>query len=296
MKVMHRCNSESRQHFLLEQYYSFQLKPRLLYVGYLDKESGWAEEKHSHDFLEIVFVADGTGKVFVNNNIHEIHKGDVLIYNAGVSHFEQGYPNNPMELLFVAYDKLKISGLQPNCLLPESYGCLFHGMDMYKTLRDCFDQLVHEFEANDRFYREIVQSISQTLVMYVLRLINCSKDTSALLDSSLIVGAARAYMDEHFREKVTLDDLAQICFTNKYYISHLFTRMQGISIGKYLLHKRIEKAKYLLSETTLSAEAIAEQIGFRDPAYFCRVFRKETGKPPAEWRRAKRNETVPLSE
>ena len=99
--------------------------------------------------------------------------------------------------------------------------------------------------------------------MYVLRLINCSKDTSALLDSSLIVGAARAYMDEHFREKVTLDDLAQICFTNKYYISHLFTRMQGISIGKYLLHKRIEKAKYLLSETTLSAEAIAEQVGFR---------------------------------
>ena len=41
---------------------------------------------------------------------------------------------------------------------------------------------------------------------------------------------------------------------------------------------------------------IAEQVGFRDPAYFCRVFRKETGKPPAEWRRAKRNETVPLSE
>ena len=56
MKVIHRCDSESRRHFLPEDYSSINLKPRLLYAGVLEKEGGWAEEPHSHGFSELVFL------------------------------------------------------------------------------------------------------------------------------------------------------------------------------------------------------------------------------------------------
>ena len=67
MEVIHRFNSDARQHYLLEKHYAFKLKPRLLYAGYLDKHGGWREEPHSHPFLEIVFITDGSGTVMIDN-------------------------------------------------------------------------------------------------------------------------------------------------------------------------------------------------------------------------------------
>lgn len=87
MEVMHRYNSEERQHFLLEKHYSFKLKPRLLYVGLLDKHGGWREVPHDHKFLEIIFVTDGKGTVAIEDKVFEVKRGDLLIYNADVMHF-----------------------------------------------------------------------------------------------------------------------------------------------------------------------------------------------------------------
>ncbi len=283
--VIHRYNSDKRQHFLLKQHYSFQLKPRLLYVGHLSKDDKFVEEPHSHDFLEIILVSDGSGKVVIGDAEYAIHKGDVLVYNAGTTHFEQCNADDPMEAVFVAYDKLKITDLEPNCLLPPSYGCVFQSGELYGTLRMYFSLLIKEFEAQDRFYMEITQSISRTLMMYIFRLINCTQDAAVLLDPSRIMDNAVSYIEGHFCEKITLDNLAEYCYTNKYHLSHLFTRTQGVSIGKYILDKRIALSKELLRDKSNSIEYIAEETGFHDPGYFCRVFKRETGKSPSVWRK-----------
>lgn len=190
-----------------------------------------------------------------------------------------------MEAVFVAYDKLKITDLEPNCLLPPSYGCVFQSDELYGTLRMYFSLLIKEFEAQDRFYMEITQSISRTLMMYIFRLINCTQDAAVLLDPSKVMDAAVNYIDRHFSEKITLDELAEKCYTNKYHLFHLFTRTKGVSVGKYILDKRIALSKELLKNRNNSIEYIAEETRFHDPAYFCRVFKRETGKSPSVWRK-----------
>lgn len=283
--VIHRYNSDKRQHFLLKQHYSFQLKPRLLYVGHLSKDDKFVEEPHSHEFLEIMFVSDGSGKVVIDGTEYSVKRGDVLIYNAGATHFEQCNESDPMEVVFVAYDKLKITDLEQNCLLPPSYGCVFQSGEMYETIKMYFNLLIEEFELQDRFYMEIAQNISRTLLMYIFRLINLTQDAAVLLDPSKVMDTAVNYIDLHFSEKITLDELAEKCYTNKYHLSHLFTRTQGVSVGKYILDKRIALSKELLKNRSNSVEYIAEETGFHDPAYFCRVFKRETGKSPSAWRK-----------
>jgi two-component system response regulator YesN len=63
-----------------------------------------------------------------------------------------------------------------------------------------------------------------------------------------------------------------------------------LSTAQYLSHFRINKAKILLSQTNESIKMIAFQVGFKDPNYFCRVFKKETGLAPREFRRISQNE------
>lgn len=286
MKIIHRYNNERRQHFLLEKHYSFQLKPRLLYAGRLEKQSGWKEEPHSHDFLEIIFVTVGKVKIVVGENEYEAEKGDLIIYNAGLKHCEYSSVNDPAEIVFVAFDNIKITDLLPNRLIPDNYENIFHSGEMYDIFNYYFNNLIKELRERHNFYVEISQNISRTLLMLVFRLINYTRNSSMLLDSGRIINATLLYIEEHFKDKITLKDIANACFTNKYYLSHLFTRMYGISVGKCITVKRIEEAKKLLLTTDASIEKVAEESGFADAGYFCKIFKKQTGQTPSAFRKS----------
>lgn len=284
MQIRHRYNSTQRQHYLLEKHYSFKLKPRLLYVGSLDKHGGWEEEPHSHEFLELIFITDGRGTATIGGTEWEVGRGDILIYNAGVTHCEKSSRDDPMEARFIAYDKLEITDLPPNWLLPPSYGYRYSTGDMYDTFDRFFDNLLREFEQQERFYMEIAQNTARTLLMYLFRLINKTENADGLLDSGRIMDTVLTYIDTHYAEDISLESLSQQCYANKYYLSHLFTRVRGESIGKYIQRRRLSEAKRLLTETPLSVREIAEAVGFPDISYFCRVFKKEAGVTPLAYR------------
>lgn len=286
MEILHRYNTKERQHYLLEKHYTFKLKPRLLYVGSLDKHGGWKEEPHSHNFLELVFVIDGRGTVDIGNVEYEICRGDILVYNAGLTHFEKSSVDDPLEVRFVAYDKLEITDLPPNWLLPPAYGFLFHSGDMYDVFRGYFETLIREFEGRERFYVEIAQNVSRTLLMYLFRLINQTENAAGLLASSRTMETALRYIDENYMREISLEELAQVCRTNKYYLSHMFSRNQGVSVGRYILCRRIDAAKKLLEQDDMLVSDVAGAVGFDDANYFSRVFKKETGQTPREFRRS----------
>ena len=284
MKIVHRYNSRERQHYLLEKHYTFKLNPHLLYVGLLDKQKGWHEEPHAHDFLELVFVLDGCGTVTVEGEERDIKRGDILVYNAGAVHFEKSDEEDPLEIRCAAYNRLQITDLPENWLLPPDYGFLFPSGGMYPVFCDCFEKLLREFERKDRFYTEIAQNEARTLLMHLFRLINETGNIAPLLSKSRILEIAVTYIDEHYTEPLLLDNIAQVCHTDKYYLSHLFSRERGMSVGKYILQKRLDEAKRLLKETEMPVKNVAETAGFGDAGYFCRVFKRECGCTPLSYR------------
>ena len=94
-----------------------------------------------------------------------------------------------------------------------------------------------------------------------------------------------AYIDENFKRKLTLDEVAEKCYTSKYYLSHLFTRFQGVSIGKYILDKKIDESKKMLASSDFPVVTIAESLGFDDPSYYSRIFKKTVGITPLQFRK-----------
>ena len=83
--------------------------------------------------------------------------------------------------------------------------------------------------------------------------------------------------------EISLEELAAKCLVSKYYLSHLFTKSTGKSIGRYILDKRMYMAKYLLSSTDLSVEQVSTDCGFSDSAYFCRLFKNTIGTTATEY-------------
>ncbi len=93
------------------------------------------------------------------------------------------------------------------------------------------------------------------------------------------------YLDMHFTDKIQLEDLSELFFINKYYLTRVFKEQFGVSIGTYLLQLRITNAKQLLRFTNQSIEQIAEQCGIPDANYFARAFKKLEGVAPGEYRK-----------
>ena len=66
----------------------------------------------------------------------------------------------------------------------------------------------------------------------------------------------------------------------------MFSRNQGVSVGRYILCRRIDAAKKLLEQDDMLVSDVAGAVGFDDANYFSRVFKKETGQTPREFRRS----------
>ena len=95
----------------------------------------------------------------------------------------------------------------------------------------------------------------------------------------------REYLDEHYAERITLDDLSNRFFINKYYLSKMFKEEFGMPVIAYLLDVRITHAKQMLRFTDESVEKIGMECGLGALHYFSRIFKQIEGVSPSLYRK-----------
>lgn len=96
----------------------------------------------------------------------------------------------------------------------------------------------------------------------------------------------KKYIQLHFREDISLTEIADELKMNPTYLSILFKKKAGISFIRYLTEKRIEEAKKLLA-SGLKVNTVSQAVGYNSYRYFCDVFKKITGHTPGEYRDSK---------
>lgn len=101
----------------------------------------------------------------------------------------------------------------------------------------------------------------------------------------LVMRACLAYLEEKFANDLTLDEVARRYYFSPTYFSTLFRSCTGHTFTDYLLRLRLEKARMLLVGDHERIATVAQKVGFRDAGYFARVFKREVGVSPEEYRK-----------
>ena len=96
------------------------------------------------------------------------------------------------------------------------------------------------------------------------------------------------YLEVHFAEDVSLDDVAQEVGLNKYTLCKQYLKATGTTVMEQLKTVRIAKAKQYLLNTSCSVESVGKMCGFNSPSYFGKVFRELTSKTPFQYRAKKK--------
>lgn len=91
---------------------------------------------------------------------------------------------------------------------------------------------------------------------------------------------AKAYLEDHYCELVSLQDIADALRVSPFYLSHVFSEESDFSLFAYLTLLRLEKAKSLLAQGKLNVSEIASLVGYENSNYFSKVFKRHFGRPP----------------
>ena len=92
------------------------------------------------------------------------------------------------------------------------------------------------------------------------------------------------YIGSHLSQQISLDEVAQKAFVSPGYMSTLFKEQTGENFMDYVIRQRINEAKRLLRTTGMSIGDIAVSVGYADPRHFSKVFQKQVGMKPSEYR------------
>ena len=103
-------------------------------------------------------------------------------------------------------------------------------------------------------------------------------------NSDILIRRAKTYIEAHYREKISLDEIASVIGISRYYFSTLFKQAAGTNFSTYLNEIRVNKAKELLRNTNMTVGQVYDQVGFNDQQYFCKTFKKYTGMTVTEYR------------
>lgn len=259
--------------------------PRLVYVSRTQpSDRAYHSILHAHqDLAEVLLICGGEGRFLVGETFYDVKAGDLLIYNSGVVHDEFYNAENGISAYCAAIAGLCLPGLRENAFLADGASPLFHAGAEAEDLRLLLD-MMYRYLLEDRPGCEtLCHHLTLALLGRVLH-ITGNAPRRDRTETGTLGRQVQAFIDGHFSEPLTLQDMGKALHVSPYYLSHVFKEASGYSPMQYLLRRRIGEAQNLLISTDLPMAKIAELVGFETQNYFNLQFSKHVGMPPGKYR------------
>lgn len=200
----------------------------------------------------------------------KIEKGDIegtrIEANLFFDWMMNNHPDHMMDI------KLKVLEF---ILFAEQKAFLSGGMTYYFLYRKDYLPTIINMENYEQLRKWFIDKVTQA----------CKNITSKREEqTSGLICKAKTFIEENYRKDISLDDVSRSVDISPYYFSKLFKEESGENFIEYLTNIRIEKAKNLLIHSDMNIKNICIDTGYSDPNYFSRIFKKQVGITPTEYR------------
>lgn len=250
---------------------------------------------HSHYFIEIAYVADGSGTHVINGTTYNVSKGDIFLINYDTTHefvagdtpillynciFTPNYFDSALKEsrnFFDITDRFLLSDIYTN--MPKNYIHVAATGSENNHVFNIYERLLQEFTEKQIGYRDIMRGYVIELLVIICRLKLCvnSNKTQKMLE-------VLAYINENYKNTLKIEELAETSGYSSSHFRRTFKELTGKTLKQYIQVLRIEEACKLLKDREKNVEEIAFEIGYSDIKYFYSVFKKISGKLPKDFR------------
>ena len=227
----------------------------------------------------IVYIVDGACEVEYEQTRETIKKGGFVLYPP---HVAQRYKElNGTKKIWLHFNGFSVAEILHEARL----SCGIHHATPAVTIEKTFVQLITEHN------RSLTVSNEKGLLLSILfglgKIVNGVDNTTDKINDCI------SFIVTHYTSVISIDEMAASCNLSKSRFMCLFKEKAGMPPHSYQKMLRIENSKHLLTATKLDVADISRMSGYQDPLYFSRLFKKQTGLSPLQYRsRALTKESV----
>jgi len=223
----------------------------------------------------------GEGQFWVGEERFILSKDAGILVAPGVPHRYEPISQEPWQVRFITFQGTLVDEFSRQ-ILANKYVYLpsAQGVGLHETTATML-QLLNEAPRK----QEKISAAAYYFLLHISQLQEAQLNRQHP-DFVRYITPALTYIEQHFSESLTVNELAQVLAVTPQYLDRLFQRFLKQAPRDYIRHTRLSHAKTLLiSQKHLRVSAVANAVGYNDAAYFSAVFKRETGVTPLNYRR-----------
>ena len=271
---------------------------KIVSIFELDLDKNFKFRGETHDFRELRYVIEGSVIHNYGGELRRMEMGDICFHEAGEFHDLYCDGVNSAKIAIISFEcNSSPMNFFKNKIISVPENLRSQIAKMLTLSKDCFcDSPVFgalEINPNAPFGAE--QLLRGELEEFFIRLIQAEDPISRKVFFSSrdelmnkLTEDIKVKLLENVYGKITLDELCAELHFGKSHLCHVFKKQTGQGIVQYFIKLKIDEAKRLLTETDRAINDISSALCFDCPRYFARLFKKETGNTPTEFRKKSR--------
>ncbi len=235
-------------------------------------------KRNGFHYCAFEYIVKGEGELQINSNKYAISEGNIFILHRDSNHMYFSNKDNPWTKIWfivdgpLAYDLIYSYQLNNVYFIKQCHDLKNHFAkiyDLFSTIKSTDDMNCKNKDFT-LFYHELLMDISKKIM-----------DNTYLDDAS---SQLKHYLDTTIEKKVSIKELG--CYINRSQSQtiRIFKKRYGYTPHQYVLYKKIEAAKFLLINTSLTIKQISYKLSFSDEYYFSNLFKTKTGMSPKKYR------------
>jgi AraC family transcriptional regulator, transcriptional activator of pobA len=244
---------------------------------------------HAHRFAEVIVFERGSGEHRIGSEVFQIEPGEVHLVPAGVPHSLTLSADSRGRILLFEQEEIVAGASSPIAVLTHQLLAQFAvpsvvhpELPLLAKLHGALDALDEELGSEAPLQHEAASALLRLVLVALARL--APQSTLRSIPPGGVVAQALALVERRFREHLTLGEISSVMSRDAGRLSADVRRATGRTLAQWIEERRMAEARRLLREKDMSVAAIAHEVGFDDPTYFARRFRRLHGESAGRWR------------
>ena len=245
-------------------------------VGYFYYEAGYQIKRNHFDSFLIMYISKGQCNITIPGKTFTAKKGQFVLLDCYQPHCYGS--SEEWDALWMHFDGILARAFYEEII--SAHGNAFVPEDPIPPQQ----QLLKIYD----IFRTSSTILEGKLSGYITSLLNnflfSPTENQSRKFSNTTVADAVSYINEHFREDLPLEQLAEKANMSQFHFTRVFTKETGVTPHQYLIMTRLSAAKYMLNSSEISIKDIAFSTGFHSESIFCTTFKKWENVTPSQYR------------
>lgn len=233
--------------------------------------------------FQLLYIAAGKAHFHFDGKEQIVTAGHMVLYRPKEPQKYEYYGEDQTEVYWVHFTGGNVTNILRSYGLTDDKRVFYCGSGLdYQNL---FRTMINELQMCKENYAEMLEMyLRQIFIMLQRYFINAAKTDNARVVEE--IDKATIYFNEHYSEDISIDEYAQNNHVSVSWFIRNFKHCTGSTPMQYILSKRIYNAEILLQDSTYNITEISEIVGYENPLYFSRIFKKVKGLSPSEYRKS----------